>query len=266
MPARRALACRRRLGALAAAACVLAAAACADDEGARPPAAGGLQGALTVFAAASLTAAFTELGEVVEAAHPGVDLTFNFAASSELVTQIADGAPADVFASADQANMAKLAQAGGAASDPVVFATNLLEIVVAPGNRRGIAGLADLVDEDLVVVTCAPEVPCGRYAEQAFTNAGVQVTPKSLEQHVKAVLTKVVLGEADAGIVYRTDVLAAGADAAGVAIPEGENVVAEYPIAVIADAPNAAAARAFVDVVLSDAGQDVLATYGFLGP
>ena len=217
---------------------------------------------MTVFAAASLTDAFTEIGDAFTSANPDVDVTFNFAASSELVTQINEGAPADVFASADQANMAKLADAG----EPQVFATNVLEIAVAPGNPLGIDSVADLADADLIVVTCALEVPCGTYAAEVFTNAGVDVTPKSYEENVRAVLNKVVLGEADAGIVYATDVRAAEGDADGVEIPADVNVVAEYPIVAVPTAGNADAAGAFVDFVLGDAGQETLASYGFTAP
>lgn len=225
-----------------------------------------VSGEVTVFAAASLTAAFTEIGDAFMIEHADATVRFNFAASSELVTQIGEGAPADVFASADLTNMSKLTDAGGAAAEPAVFATNLLQIVVGPGNPEGITGVADLADEDLIVVTCSPEVPCGRYAAEIFTNAGVTVTPKSLEENVKAVLTKVTLGEADAGIVYRTDVTAAGDDAAGVEIPADINVVAEYPIASTKDAPNAEGAQAFIDFVAGERGQKILASYGFLAP
>jgi len=242
----------------------LLAASCGVDDA--PPAG---DATLTVFAAASLTAAFTELGDAFTAEDPDAEVTFNFAGSSDLVAQITEGAPVDVFASADLANMAKLTDAGLDGDDPVVFATNLAEIIVEPGNPTGITGvadLADLADGDLVVVQCAPEVPCGSYAERIFANAGVAVTPSSLEENVKAVVTKVVLGEADAGIVYRTDVIAAGDDADGVTIGNDVNVVAEYPIVSIADAPNPVGARAFVDFVLSPAGQEILAAFGFGSP
>jgi molybdate transport system substrate-binding protein len=223
-------------------------------------------GDVTVFAASSLTAAFTEIGDAFMAGNPDATVTLNFAASSELVTQIGEGAPADVFASADLSNMTKLTDAGNNASEPVVFATNLAEIIVGPGNPKGITGVADLANEDLIVVLCAPEVPCGKYAAQIFENAGVTITPKSLEENVKAVVTKVILGEADAGIVYKTDVAAAGADAEGLEIPADFNVVAEYPIAVTKQAPNAEGAQAFVDFVSSEQGQAILGSYGFLAP
>jgi len=224
-------------------------------------------GDVTVFAAASLTDVFTEIGDAFTTANPDAEVTFNFAASSELVTQINEGgAPADVFASADQSNMTKLTDAGNNDSDPVVFATNLLEIIVEPGNPRSVTGVADLENDDLIVVTCAPAVPCGKYAQQLFQNAGVTVTPDSLEENVKAVVTKVTVGEADAGIVYKTDVTGAGGRAEGVAIPVDVNVLAEYPIAITKDASNAEAARAFLDFVLSQQGQKILDAYGFLPP
>ena len=221
---------------------------------------------VTVFAAASLTAAFTEIGEAFTAANPDTEVTFNFAASSALVTQIGEGAPADVFASADVTTMATLTEADNHAADPVVFTTNLAQIIVAPGNPKGITRVADLADPDLIVVSCAPDVPCGRYAKQIFDTAGVAVTPKSLEENVKAVVAKVTLGEADAGIVYATDVIAAGAKAAGVAIPAEQNVVAQYPIVVTKEAPNPAGGQAFVDFVLSPDGQSILQSFGFVSP
>ncbi len=232
--------------------------------------AGGLDGDLTVFAAASLTDAFTAIGEAFESEHPDVDVTFNFAASSDLVTQIIEGAPADVFASADQNNMTRLIEAGLVDAerndgDPATFATNSLAIIVEPGNPQGIASVEDLADPDLIVVTTDPEVPIGAYTQEVFDAAGVDVTPDSYEENVRGIVTKVVEGEADAGLVYVTDVIAAGDGAEGVEIPADINVVAEYPIAAVADAPNPDAAAAFNEFVLSDDGQSILAEYGF-GP
>ncbi len=221
---------------------------------------------ITVFAAASLTAAFTEIGEAFTVENPDAEVTFNFAGSSALVSQITEGAPVDVFASADLANMDKVTDAGLEVGVPVVFAANLAEIVVEPGNPQGITGVADLADPALVVVQCAPEVPCGAYAEQIFDNAGITVTPSSFEENVKAVVTKVTLGEADAGVVYRTDVIAAGDAAAGVSIPAEINVVADYPVVGLADAPNPDGASGFIDFVLGPAGQQILASYGFDSP
>jgi molybdate transport system substrate-binding protein len=249
------------LASLATAVLLLVAVACGDDDGSSGP-----SGTITVFAAASLTAAFSEIGAAFETTNPDLELVFNFAASSELVTQIGEGAPADVFASADRNNMAKLTEAGGNATEPALFARNLLQIIVGAGNPTGITGVADLANEDLIVVTCAPQVPCGRYAAELFANAGVAITPKSLEENVNAVVSKVVLGEADAGVVYRTDVAAAGADAAGVDIPDEINVMVEYPMAVTTEASNPEGARAFVEFVLSEQGQEILGSYGFLAP
>jgi molybdate transport system substrate-binding protein len=225
----------------------------------------GVDGDLVVFAAASLTDAFTAIGDAFESEHPDVDVTLNFAASSDLVAQIDEGAPADVFASADQRNMDKLVEAERAAAEPATFATNSLAIVVEAGNPLDIASVEDLAEPDLVVVTCDPEVPIGGYTEQVFEAAGVDVTPDSLEETVRGIVTKVVEGEADAGLVYVTDVLAAGDEAEGVDLPADINVVAAYPIAPVTDAPNPAASEAFTEFVLSDDGQAILAALGF-GP
>jgi molybdate transport system substrate-binding protein len=219
---------------------------------------------VTVFAASSVTAAFTEIAKEFEAAHPGSKVTLNFAASSELVTQINNGAPADVFASADSKNMAKLAD--GTVDPPQNFASNRLEIIVQAGNPKGITGLADLAKSGVAYVTAAPEVPIGKYAQQALDAAGVKVSPRSLEANVKGIVSKVTLGEADAGIVYVTDVLAAGSKATGVAIPDASNVIAHYPIAVPATSEHRAAGAAFAAFVLSSAGQQILAKYGFVAP
>ncbi|MGB0113902.1 MAG: molybdate ABC transporter substrate-binding protein, partial [Ilumatobacteraceae bacterium] len=199
------------------------------------------------------------------ASHPDTEVTFNFAGSSELVAQILEGAPADVYVSADVANMDRLTDAEATDGDPVIFATNRSEIIVAPENPVSISDVADLAADDLIVVTCAPEVPCGSYATQIFVNAGVPVTPDSYERNVKSVVTKVTLGEADAGIVYRTDVVAAGKDAEGVEIPDAINVVAQYPIAVTAESSATESAGDFVDFVQGDDGQAILASFGF-GP
>ena len=224
-----------------------------------------VSGEVVVFAAASLTEAFTELGDVFIEAHADASVTFNFAASSELAAQIVEGAPADVYASADLASMARLVDAEANAGEPIVFADNLSQIVVAGGNPLGITGVEDLVD-DLIVVTCAPQVPCGAYATQIFENAGVTVNPDSFEENVKGVVTKVTLGEADAGIAYATDVEALGDEADGVEIPADLNVVAEYPIVLTTEAANPDGGRAFIDFVRSDAGRAILAGSGFTSP
>jgi molybdate transport system substrate-binding protein len=218
---------------------------------------------LRVFAAASLTAAFTELSPVFVRGHPGARVSFNFAGSQALATQLQQSAPADVFASADVTNMQKVA---ALVESPRPFAGNRLEIVVARGNPKGVRGLADLGRADLVVVLAGPEVPAGRYARQALAGQGVRVAPRSLEENVKAVVTKVALGSADAGIVYVTDVAAGGDRVDGVAIPSGQNVPAVYPIAVVKATRQPDLARAFVDLVRSEQGQQVLRGHGFLPP
>ena len=247
------------------AALALTVAACGDEDG-DIAATGAASGDLAVFAAASLTDAFTVIGDDFTAANPDVEVTFNFGSSSDLVTQIDEGAPVDVYASADEANMSRLSDAGGAAGQPQSFATNTLEIIVEPGNPRDITTLADLGDDDLIVVTCDPEVPIGAYSQQVLAKAGVTVEPDSLEENVKAVANKVILGEADAGVVYATDVAAAGDGADGVEIPADVNVTATYPMVVTAGAPNPAAGAAFRDFVLGADGQRVLAAFGFSSP
>jgi molybdate transport system substrate-binding protein len=252
----------------------LIAAACGDDDdsdsGATTTEAQattpGVEGDITVFAAASLTESFSEIGEAFGAANPDAMAEFSFDASSALVQQITEGAPADVYASADTANMDKLTEAALNGTDPVVFATNLLTIIVAPDNPLGITGVDDLANPDLDVVVCAPEVPCGNYANQIFEAAGVAVTPDSFEQNVRGVVTKVTAGEADAGIVYVTDVIAAGDAADMVEIPEDINVVAEYPIATVAESASPEVGEAFIDFVLGSEAQAILAEYGFEAP
>jgi molybdate transport system substrate-binding protein len=241
-------------------------ASCGSDGDGAAPADSVVSGEVVVFAASSLTEAFTEIGAAFTAAHPGTDVTFNFAGSGDLVTQVEQGAPADVLASADEANMTKLIDAGDASGEPVVIAGNTFQIIVEPGNPKGITGVADLADPGLLVVLCADTVPCGKGAATILANAAVTVTPKSLEDKVKGVVTKVTAGEADAGIVFVTDVRAAGAKAAGVDIPADVNVISKYPIVVTKDAPNAAAAREFVAFVAGAEGQRILASYGFLAP
>ena len=244
----------------------LIAASCSDDSdsstsGSRD---GAVSGDIVVFAASSLTEAFTEIGEAFTAEHPDANVTFNFGGSGDLVTQLTEGAPADVFVSADDSNMTKLTDAGENATVPVIVAKNTFEIIVEPDNPRGITGVADLTNPDLIVVLCADTVPCGKGALKILDNAGVSVTAKSLEEKVKGVVTKVAAGEADAGIVFVTDVISAGDTAEGIEIPADINVISNYPIVVTKQAPNPEAAQAFLDFVASDAGQSILATYGFL--
>ena len=218
---------------------------------------------LTVFGAASLTEAFTDIGAAFEDDNPGVDVSLSFAGTPDLVAQIEQGAGADILASADEANMERIVEGGLTKTEPQVFATNRLAIVVEPGNPKGIRGLADLAADDLIVALTAPEVPAGRYAAQILDEAGVQVEADSLEVDVKAVLTRVSLGEADAGIVYATDVVAAGEDVLGIEIPADQNVIARYPIAVLTGGSETV--QAFVDFVLSAEGQELLEASGF-GP
>jgi molybdate transport system substrate-binding protein len=224
-----------------------------------------VSGEVVVFAAASLTDAFTVLGEEFTDQHPDTSVTFSFAASSELAGQVIEGAPADVFASADVVNMTKAVDADAIDGGPVTFATNRPTIVVAPGNPEGIESVSDLARPDLIVVVCAPEVPCGSYASEVFDAAGVAVTPDSYEENVRAVVTKVALGEADTGIAYETDT-ADDDRIAGVPLPDEIDVVAEYPIAATAEAPNAVAGRAFVEYTLGADGQAILAQFGFGAP
>jgi molybdate transport system substrate-binding protein len=223
-----------------------------------------VSGSLTVLAAASLTQAFTRMGSQVHARYPGVEVKFSFAGSPTLVTQIQQGAPADVFASADQANMQKVVTGGFAIGAPAVFARNKLQIAVQAGNPKHITSLSDLANPAVKVDVCAPAVPCGAYSTTTFGRAGVKVTPVSQEQDVKSVLTKVGLGEADAGIVYVTDVKSAGGQVEGVTIPDDQNTTAEYPIVELKSTQSDAAARAFLDFVVGAEGQRTLASFGFL--
>ncbi len=243
-----------------------AASACStpSSDGSRPG--GTPSGEIVVFAASSLTEAFTEMADAFTAANPDAHVTFNFAGSSDLVTQINEGARADVFISADDTNMQKLVDAGENATEPVVVARNTFEIIVEPGNPKGVASLDDLAGSDLIVVLCADTVPCGKGAAKVLANAGVTIRPASFEDKVKSVVTKVTTGEADAGIVFVTDVRAAGDTAEGVEIPADVNVISNYPIAITKAAANAEVAQAFIDFVASEAGQAILAKYGFLAP
>jgi len=247
-------------------------AACGDDDDddagsttTEAPAEESAQGDITVFAAASLTDAFTELGTTFESDNPDASVEFSFGASSALREQILAGAPADVFASANTSNMDQVVD-GGAASDPEDFVTNLLEIAVPAGNEAGVTGLDDFANADLLIGLCAEDVPCGEFGREALANAGVTPSIDTNEPDVRSLLTKVEAGDLDAGIVYVTDVMAAGDSVEGVEIPADDNVVATYPIAALTDAANADAADAFVEFVLSDEGQEILQSYGFDSP
>jgi molybdate transport system substrate-binding protein len=241
-----------------------------DDTAGTSPAAGssgaGVTGAVTVFAAASLTESFTRIGKDFEAAHPGTKVTFNFAGSSALATQINQGAPADVFASAAPKNMATVTDAGNGDGTATTFAKNQLVIAVAKGNPKGIKALADLTEPGLKVALCAEQVPCGAAAAKVLTAAGVKLTPVTLEQDVKAALSKVKLGEVDAALVYRTDAKAAAADVDGVEFPESSGAVNDYPIIIVKNAPNKAGAQAFITYLLSDKTKAVLTEAGFQSP
>ncbi len=224
-----------------------------------------LSGSVTVFAVASLTEAFNDDRSALAGAYPGLKVTYSFAGSQQLVAQVQSGAPADVVATADEANMQKLV-AAGLVETPRDFANNRLEIAVAPGNPRGVKGLSDLARSDLKVVLADPSVPAGKYGRQALDRTGVKLNPVSLELDVKSELRKVESGEADAAIVYVTDVKSAGSRAAGVAIPAPQNVLASYPVAVVKATTNRALAQAFVDQLISGSGQDALRARGFLAP
>jgi molybdate transport system substrate-binding protein len=241
-------------------------AACGSGGGtaSNSPSSSSLSGYINVFAAASLTASFNALGIAFHQAHPGVGVNFNFAGTPTLVTQIEQGAPADVFASADTDNMTKLTTDGFTAGSSKVFARNQLEIVVAPGNPKGITGLADLAKSGVIYISEGPTVPAGKYSLQALATAGVKITPKSLETSVTAVISKIELGEADAGIVYTTDIQAAGSKVAGVPIPAANNVIATYPIVAVKGTKYPDVASAFIDYIVSSTGQSTLASFGFL--
>lgn len=254
---------RNRVALPVVAATLLSACGTTTSTAATPPTTA-LLGNVSVFAAASLTASFNSLGASFHASNPGTTVTFIYAGTPTLVTQIEQGAPADVFASADTANMDKLTADGFTMGKPQVFAHNKLEIVVAPGNPKGIAGLADLAKPGLIYISEGPTVPAGKYSLQALATAGVTVTPKSLETSVGAVISKIELGEADAGIVYTTDVSAAGSKVRGVPIPGADNVVATYPMVAVKGTTNLAVADAFIAYVLSSTGQSTLAAFGFL--
>jgi molybdate transport system substrate-binding protein len=254
--------------ALAAAGLALLLVGCGGSGGSSaPPAPSSAPGArtLTVLAAASLTETFTGLEQRFEGDHPGVDLRLNFAGSSDLAQQIVNGAPADVFAAASDATMKTVTDAGLAAETPEIFARNVLQIATVPGNPKGIATFADLAKPDLKVVVCAPQVPCGAAAEKIEKATGVTLTPVSEEADVKSTLGKVISGDADAGLVYVTDVSSAKGDVQGVSFPEADQAATNYPIAVLKDAPQAELAQQFVDLVTGAAGQNELQAAGF-GP
>lgn len=218
---------------------------------------------IVVFAAASLKQSFTDIGHRFERDNPGATVEFSFAGSSDLVTQLTQGAAADVFASADTTIMDKALRAGLIAGQPVNFASNTLTIAVAPGNPKRINSFRDLTDADLSVVVCAPQVPCGSAAQKVEQAAGVALKPVSEESSVTEVLSKVTTGQADAGLVYVTDVLGSGGRAVAVSFPESAGVVSTYPIAALAQSRNASLAGKFVAMVSGPVGGEMLAKAGF---
>jgi len=262
----------RRWAAVAVAALLATAGCGAGDEdpaaGASGPAGAGSSatGPVTVLAAASLTESFTAIGTKFEQLNPALEVTFSFGGSSGLAQQIVSGAPADVFAAAGPAPMKTVTDAGDAAGTPVTFVRNQLVIAVPKGNPERLASLSALAGPGVKVALCAPQVPCGAAAGKALAGAGVEVTPVTLEQDVKAALAKVRLGEVDAALVYRTDTRAAAADVDGVEFPESAGAVNDYPIVALRDAPNPAGAAAFLSFVQTPEAQQVLADAGFQRP
>ncbi|MET9213540.1 MULTISPECIES: molybdate ABC transporter substrate-binding protein [unclassified Nocardia] len=253
-------------GVAMAGALALATVGCGSDTTTEPASADKVTGTVTVFAAASLTETFTELGKQFEAAHPGVKVVYNFGASSALAEQIKQGAPADVFASAAPKNMQQVVDAGEITAKPVTFVRNRLEIAVPAGNPGRITGLADFGKTEPKIALCAEQVPCGAAAKTVFETAGIAPQPDTREADVKAVLTKVTLGEVDAALVYRTDVHAAGTKVEGIDFPESSKAINDYPVAPLAKAPNAAAATAFVEFIGSDKARAVFTEAGFDNP
>jgi molybdate transport system substrate-binding protein len=256
---------------------VLAAAGCSSSSApaassastgtsAAPTSAAALSGSITVFAASSLKDAFTTLGKDFQTLHPGTTVTFSFSGSATLAQQINAGAPADVFAAASQATMTTVTSAGNLTGTPQIFAKNQLEIAVAPGNPKGVTGLAGLTKPGLKVVLCAVSQPCGAAAATVIKDEHLTLTPVSLEADVASALNKVELGEADAALVYKTDVQGAGTKVTGVNFPESSDAINSYPIGVVAHAPNPTTAQAFIAFVLSAQGEDLLLQDGFQQP
>ena len=239
--------------------------AASSSPAAAPSSPAAATGTITVFAASSLKETFTQLGQQFEAAHPGDTVKFSFGASSTLATQITDGAPADVFASAAPKNMETVVTAGDA-SNPQDFAKNTAEIAVPPSNPASVTSVSDLAKSSVKVALCEPKVPCGVVAAEVFKNAGITVKPVTLQPDVKSVLTQVELGNVDAGVVYVTDVKAAGSKVKGIIIPASQNASTVYPIAAITSSKEMSIAQAFVAYVLSPEGQQVLAAAGFEKP
>lgn len=222
--------------------------------------------ALTVFAASSLTEAFTDIGQEFEQANPGVDVRFQFGGSPTLAAQIGQGASADVFASADEETMTKLADDTGVVDDAEIFASNKLIVIVEPGNPKMITDIRDLARSDVTSVLCSPEVPCGALAATALKRAGITVAARSYEENVKAVVAKVALGEVDAGIGYVSDVDASKQAVEGIAINEADNVRSSYPVAVLRTSDQQQLAKEFVALVLSEKGRRILTSHALMVP
>jgi molybdate transport system substrate-binding protein len=258
----------RRFAVTAAALVAVAAAGCSSSDTSGSASSAGpasSTGTITVFAAASLTESFTQLGKQFEAAHPGDTVKFSFGPSSGLAGQITSGAPADVFASAAPGNMDDVVSAGDA-SNPQNFANNTMEVATPPDNPAKIKSVNDLAKKSVKVALCQPQVPCGAVAAEVFKNVGITVKPVTLQPDVKSVLTQVETGNVDAGMVYVTDVQAAGSKVTGVTIPAGDNASTLYPIATITGSKHESEAQAFMNYVLSPAGQQVLTAAGFEKP
>jgi molybdate transport system substrate-binding protein len=255
----------RRFAVILAALVAVAAAGCSSSSTTSSPSSSSSTGTITVFAAASLMQTFTQLGKQFEAAHKGDTVKFSFGPSSGLATEITSGAPADVFASASPATMEVVTKAGDAAS-PQTFAKNSMEVAVPPSNPANVTSVTDLAKSSVKVALCQPQVPCGAVAAQVFKNAGITVKPVTLEADVDSVVTQVETGNVDAGMVYVTNVLSAGSKMKGITIPASDNASTLYPIATISSSKHKSVAQAFVDYVLSPAGQQVLTAAGFVKP
>jgi molybdate transport system substrate-binding protein len=243
--------------------CLMAAAACARGSGEPPAASRSVE--LLVSAASSLTNVFAEIGSAFAEANPGVRVQLNLGSSAALRQQILEGAPVDVLATADTLNMDQVVEHGHVAAEPEIFARNQMQIAVPAGNPASITGLDDFSDEELLIGLCAETAPCGVLARDVLDNAGVVASIDSNEPDVRALLTKVGGGDLDAGIVYVTDVLSDG-EVEGLVIPPAVNVFTDYPIAALADGPNTATAKSFVEFVLSERGRAILNRYGFSSP
>ena len=255
----------RRFAVILAALVAVAAAGCSSSSSAPSTSSSSSGGTITVFAAASLMETFTQIGKQFEAAHKGDTVKFSFGPSSGLATEITGGAPADVFASASPATMDVVVKAGDAAS-PQTFAKNFMEVAVPPNNPANVTSVTDLAKSSVKVALCQPQVPCGAVAAEVFKNANITVKPVTLEADVDSVVTQVETGNVDAGMVYVTNVLSAGSKVKGITIPASDNASTLYPIATISSSKHKSEAQAFINYVLSPAGQQVLAAAGFQKP